>query len=89
MKKLVTIVTSFIFTVLLSANVFAAGDDANIQKLSNFKKTGTSPGEVIPQNTKFAENVKNNIISKVKLPAGFKIELFAVVPDARHMAVSP
>jgi len=88
MKKLVTIVTSFIFTVLLSANVFAAGDDANIQKLSSFKKTGTSPGEVIPQNTKFAENVKNNIISKVKLPAGFKIELFAVVPDARHMAVS-
>ena len=88
MKKLVTIVTSFIFTVLLSANVFAAGDDANIQKLSSFKKTGTAAGEVIPQNTQYAENVKNNIISKVKLPAGFKIELFAVVPDARHMAVS-
>ena len=88
MKKLIIIVTSFIFTVLISANVFAAGDDANIKKLSGFKKTGTAAGEVIPQNTQYAENVKNNIISKVNLPAGFKIELFAVVPDARHMAVS-
>jgi glucose/arabinose dehydrogenase len=25
----------------------------------------------------------------VKLPAGFKIELYAIVPDARHMAVAP
>ena len=49
MKKLVTIVTSFVFTVLLGANVFAAGDDANIQKLSSFKKTGTAAGEVIPR----------------------------------------
>ena len=88
MKKLITIITSFVFTMLMCANVFAAGDDANIQKLSSFKKTGTGAGEVIPQNTTYAENVKNNIISKVNLPAGFKIELFAVVPDARHMAVS-
>ncbi len=88
MKKLITIITSFLFTMLMCANVFAAGDEANIKLLSGFKKTGTTAGEVIPQNTQFAENVKNNIISKVNLPAGFKIELFAVVPDARHMAVS-
>ena len=88
MKKLITIITSFLFTMLMCANVFAAGDEANIKLLSGFKKTGTVAGEVIPQNTQYAENVKNNIISKVNLPAGFKIELFAVVPDARHMAVS-
>ena len=88
MRKLITIVSSFIFAVLMSANVFAAGDEANVKKLSSFKKTGTVAGEVIPQNTQFAENVKNNIISKIKMTAGFKIELFAVVPDARHMAVS-
>ena len=88
MKKLITIMTSFVFTILMCANVFAAGDEANIAKLSSFKKTGTAAGEVIPQNTKFADNVKSNIISKINLPAGFKIELFAVVPDARHMAVS-
>ena len=51
MKKLITIVTSCIFTVLMSASVFAAGDEANIQKLSSFKKTGTAAGEEIPQNT--------------------------------------
>jgi len=32
--------------------------------------------------------VKKNIISQIKLPPGFKIELFALAPDARHMAVS-
>lgn len=44
-------------------------------------------GEVIPQNTKYAENIKKNILPNIKLPQGFKISLFAVAPDARHMAV--
>ena len=88
MKKVIAIFTTIIFTVLMSANVFAAGDAENIAKLSSFKKTGTAAGEVIPQNTKFAENVKKNIISKIKLPPGFKIELFALAPDARNMAIS-
>ena len=61
MKKLVTIVISFIFTVLLSANVFAAGDDANLQLLGSFKRTDAAMGESIPQDTKFADNVRKNI----------------------------
>jgi len=36
MKKLITIVTSCIFTVLMSASVFAAGDEANIAKVKQF-----------------------------------------------------
>jgi len=88
MKKIISFIVSLFFLSLFYNSAFAAGDDENIAKLSSFKKTGTASGEVIPQNTKFAENVKANIISKVNLPAGFKIELFAVVPDARHMAVS-
>ena len=88
MKKIISFIISLFFLTLFYNSAFAAGDDENIAKLSSFKKTGTASGEVIPQNTKFAENVKANIISKVNLPAGFKIELFAVVPDARHMAVS-
>ena len=88
MKKIMSFIISLFFLTLFSNSAFAAGDDENVKKLSSFKKTGTAAGEVIPQNTKFAENVKANIISKVNLPAGFKIELFAVVPDARHMAVS-
>ena len=88
MKKIISFIISLFFLTLFYNSAFAAGDDENIAKLSSFKKTGTAAGEVIPQNTKFAENVKANIISKVNLPAGFKIELFAVVPDARHMAVA-
>ena len=88
MKKIISFVISVFFLSLVYNSAFAAGDDENVKKLSSFKKTGTASGEVIPQNTKFAENVKANIISKVNLPAGFKIELFAVVPDARHMAIS-
>lgn len=34
------------------------------------------------------EQIKENL-ARVKLPAGFKIGLYAVVPDARHMAVGP
>ena len=54
MRKIITILTSILFTVLISANVFAAGDEANVKLLSSFKKTGTAAGEVIPQNTQFA-----------------------------------
>jgi glucose/arabinose dehydrogenase len=88
MKKIMSFIISLFFLTLFYNSAFAAGDSENVKKLSSFKKTGTAAGEVIPQNTKFAENVKANIISKVNLPAGFKIELFAVVPDARHMAIS-
>ena len=43
---------------------------------------------VIPQTGKNADALRENL-KKIKLPAGFKIELYAVVPDARHMAVAP
>jgi glucose/arabinose dehydrogenase len=61
--------------------------EENVTKLSNFKRTGTEAGQSIPQNTKYAENLKKTL-QNIRLPDGFKIELFAVVPDARQMAVS-
>ena len=51
MRKIITILASILFTVLISTNVFAAGDEANVKKLSSFKKTGKVSGEVIDQNT--------------------------------------
>ena len=87
MKKVITIITSLILTVLMNAYAIAAGDDANLQLLGSFKRTDSAMGESIPQDTKFADNVRKNIIPNIKMPAGFKIELFAVAPDARHMAV--
>src|SRR5262247_3198412 len=36
----------------------------------------------------YADQLRKNL-EQIKLPAGFKINLYAVVPDARHMAVGP
>jgi glucose/arabinose dehydrogenase len=42
----------------------------------------------IDQTGDYADGIKKNL-ERIKLPAGFKIGLYAVVPDARHMAVGP
>jgi len=88
MKKIISFIISMLFLSLFYNSAFAAGDDENIKLLSSFKKTGGGPGEVIPQDTKFADNIRKNILPNIRMPAGFKIDLFAVAPDARHMAVS-
>lgn len=65
----------------------AAAD--NMEKLGQFKTTGTSMDmEMIPQEGDYAEGLKKNL-ERIKMPAGFKIGLYAVVPDARHMAIGP
>ena len=87
MRKIISLITSILTLTLYSFSSFAAGDSENIKKLSGFKPTGTKAGIVIPQDTKFAANVKKNILPNINLPAGFSISVFAVVPDARHMAV--
>lgn len=62
----------------------------NLQKLSGMQATGTPMAafEPVPQTGDYAEQLKKNL-EKIKLPDGFKINLYAVVPDARHMAVGP
>ena len=89
MKNLVAIITGLFFAVGLVFSLQAKNDDDVINKLSAFKASGADYSwDRVPQDTKYSENVKKNIISKLKLPANFKVELFAVVPDARNMAVS-
>jgi len=88
MSKTLSISISVFLLSLFSVSAFSAGDEENIQKLSSFQKTGGGPGEVIPQDTRFASNIRKNILPHIKMPAGFKIELFAVAPDARHLAIS-
>lgn len=88
MKRSGLLSVPVLLLTLASNSAYAAGDDENIQKLSSFKSTGGAPGEVIEQDTKFADNIRKNILPNIKMPAGFKIELFAVAPDARNMAVS-
>jgi glucose/arabinose dehydrogenase len=61
----------------------------NLEKLKQMKVSGTDLNiPPVPQTGKNADQIRENL-KRVKLPAGFKIDLYAVVPDARHMAVAP
>lgn len=67
----------------------APSTSANIEKLKQFKVSGTDLNiPPVPQEGKNANAIRENL-KRVKLPPGFKIDLYAVVPDARHMAVAP
>lgn len=78
----------------LAAGGLALGAAAQAPKdnMSNLKQMKVSGTDLtippVPQEGKNADAIRNNL-KRVKLPPGFKIELFAVVPDARHMAVAP
>jgi glucose/arabinose dehydrogenase len=59
----------------------------NLEKLSSFKVTTTNLTiPEVPQTGRRAEQIRKNLQS-IKMPPGFRIGLYAVVPDARHMAV--
>jgi glucose/arabinose dehydrogenase len=63
--------------------------DSTMQKLEAFRSTGGPMTlETVPQTGARADALRRNL-QKIKLPAGFKIDLYAIVPDARHMAVGP
>ena len=71
-----------------STLAYAQTQDSNLERLSNFQTTGTTQFEVIDQGGEKAEAIRR-IVEKVRVPSGFKIDLYAIVPDARHMAVGP
>lgn len=61
----------------------------NIEKLKQFKVATTDLNiPTVPQEGRNADAIRQNL-KRVKLPPGFSIDLFAIVPDARHMAVAP
>ena len=60
----------------------------NLDRLKQFRTTGTAMQiETVPQEGRRADALRRNL-ERIKLPDGFKIDLYAVVPDARHMAVA-
>ncbi|SCW79027.1 PQQ-dependent sugar dehydrogenase [Ancylobacter rudongensis] len=80
--------TMFAGAMMLSASAHAQSTD-NMQKLSNFQQTGASMEmETVPQ-TGPRVDAFNKTLAGIKLPDGFKIALYAIVPDAREMAVGP
>ena len=73
----------------LALGVAAQSGKDNIANLKQMKVSGTDLNiPPVPQEGKNADAIRANL-KKIKLPPGFKIDLYAVVPDARHMAVAP
>jgi glucose/arabinose dehydrogenase len=68
----------------------AYAQDENAEKLQNMAATDTPMAAFQPvaQTGEYADQLRKNL-EQIKLPAGFKINLYAIVPDARHIAVGP
>ncbi len=83
-------------SLLLSATALAltlagvAYAQSNDETLAAMGATDTPMAAFQPvaQTGDYAEQLKKNL-EQIKLPAGFKINLYAIVPDARHIAVGP
>jgi glucose/arabinose dehydrogenase len=72
-----------------AAQPAAPAPNSALETLGAMRPTGsTADWPEIPQTGAKAEQVKQNL-AKVKMPPGFHISLYALVPDARHIAVGP
>ena len=70
---------------MFSGNTLA---QTNLEKLGAFKVTGTKDHTIVDQSEEAGESIRS-VLEGIDLPEGFKIELYALVPDARHMAMAP
>ncbi len=61
---------------------------ANIERLQSMQSTGVKDFAVVEQAGSYADGIKKSL-ERIEMPDGFKIELYAIVPDARHIAVGP
>jgi glucose/arabinose dehydrogenase len=74
---------------LAALPVAAQPKPENLGTLKQFKVASTDLNiPTVAQTGPNANAIKENL-KRIKLPPGFKIDLYAVVPDARHMAVAP
>jgi glucose/arabinose dehydrogenase len=67
--------------------VFAQSNDT-LERLGSFRTTGTTEFITVDQNSESADAIRSTL-ERIELPDGFSIDLYALVPDARHMAVGP
>ena len=75
--------------LIASANWVAAQNSDDMATLGAMRSTGKMAEiPLIPQTGSKADSIKKNL-SQIKMPPGFKISLYALVPDARHIAVGP
>ena len=87
MKNLLTTVAALSLTAG-TLHAQSAELPPNIERLQSMQSTGTTEFTVVDQAGDYADGIKKSL-ERIKMPDGFKIELYAVVPDARHIAVGP
>jgi len=88
-KSKMAIVAAVSLACAAALPAFAQSSASNIDKLKQMKVSGTDPNiPMVPQTGKNADQLRENL-KLIKLPPGFKISLYAVVPDARSMAIAP
>lgn len=89
MWKTASCLTSAVVIAWASSAAAQAPSAGNLEKLSAFQTTGT-PTDIpeISQTGAKADAIKKTL-ERIKLPRGFQIGLYAIVPDARSMAVGP
>ena len=76
-------------SLICASFALAQAKGGNLEKLEAFRSTGGPMTlETVIQTGAKADAIRRNL-QKIRLPDGFKIDLYALVPDARHMAVGP
>ena len=83
------LMTASTLAVAQNAGAPAASGADNMDKLMDFKSTGKMNAiPNIPQDPQKAAEIEKTL-SRIKLPQGFHISLYAQVPDARMIAAGP
>jgi glucose/arabinose dehydrogenase len=84
-----TPVLAIVVGLTAGVNTPALAQSTAVERMSKVQTTGTSFEDVfIEQGGTRADQIRENL-KRVKLPSGFKIDLYALVPDARQMVVAP
>ena len=88
-KKITKLILALAGMGLAGLSIGQGAPPANLEKLKQMKVATTDLNmPVVMQTGANADAIKENL-KRIKLPPGFKVALYAVVPDARHMAVAP
>lgn len=90
LRRLMLVATTALVTTaaMTGAALAQAPAPDNLERLSNFQTTGTTEFTFIEQTGSKADAIRRTL-EQITVPDGFKIELYALVPDARHIAVGP
>ena len=76
---------AFIAAVISVAATGAATAQTTLEKLGQFKTIGATDFAYVEQGGSKAAAIRKTL-RRIEMPAGFKIDLYAIVPNARHMA---